>query len=97
LEENGIIVDAIRIRAFPFGEEVVQFIHSHSTVFVIEQNRDAQLRSMMIMELETNPAKLIPVLNYDGMPITADSIKNQILKHLNLENTQHHELSKTAL
>ena len=97
LEESEIMVDAIRIKAFPFGEEVHKFIQSHKTVFVIEQNRDAQLRSMIIMELETDPTKLIPILNYDGMPITADAIKNQILKHLNLENTQHHELSKTAL
>jgi 2-oxoglutarate ferredoxin oxidoreductase subunit alpha len=97
MEENGIILDAIRIKAFPFGEEVAKFIQNHPIVFVIEQNRDAQLRSMIIMELETNPAKLIPVLNFDGMPITADFIKNQITKHLNLENTQHHELSETAL
>jgi 2-oxoglutarate/2-oxoacid ferredoxin oxidoreductase subunit alpha len=97
LQEEGLIVDAIRIKAFPFGKEVVDFIDSHRLVFVIEQNRDAQMRSMIIMEMGTNPAKLLPVLNYDGMPITADAIKNQITQHLTLEKSQRHELSKTTL
>jgi 2-oxoglutarate ferredoxin oxidoreductase subunit alpha len=97
LAEEGIHVDAIRIKAFPFGQEVMDFIDSHRLVFIIEQNRDAQMRSMIIMELGTQPSKLIPVLNYDGMPITADVIKNQIKNFLTKETTQHHELSKTAL
>jgi 2-oxoglutarate ferredoxin oxidoreductase subunit alpha len=97
LAEERTFVDAIRIRAFPFGQEVVDFVESHRVIFVIEQNRDGQMRNMMIMELGTDPSKLIPVLNYDGMPITADSIKNQITNFLNKEKTQHHELSKTAL
>jgi len=97
LAEEGTFVDAIRIRAFPFGQEVVDFVESHRVIFVIEQNRDGQMRNMMIMEFGTDPSKLIPVLNYDGMPITADSIKNQITNFLNKEKTQHHELSKTAL
>lgn len=97
LQEEGLIVDAIRIKAFPFGKEVVDFIESHRLVFVIEQNRDAQMRSMIIMEMGINPAKLLPVLNYDGMPITADAIKNQITHHLTLEKSQRHELSKTTL
>jgi 2-oxoglutarate/2-oxoacid ferredoxin oxidoreductase subunit alpha len=97
LTEEGIHVDAIRIKAFPFGEEVVDFVHSHRLIFVIEQNRDGQMRSMMIMELGTDPSKLIPVLNYDGMPITADAIKNQITNFLTKEKTQRHELFKTTL
>ncbi|MFC0264210.1 2-oxoacid:acceptor oxidoreductase subunit alpha [Fontibacter flavus] len=97
LQEEGLIVDAIRIKAFPFGKEVVDFIESHRLVFVIEQNRDAQMRSMIIMEMGVNPAKLLPILNYDGMPITADAIKNQITHHLTLEKSQPHELSKTTL
>jgi len=51
-------------------------------VFVIEQNRDAQMRSLLINELEINPKKLIRVLNYDGMPITADKIVKEISKNL---------------
>jgi 2-oxoglutarate/2-oxoacid ferredoxin oxidoreductase subunit alpha len=97
LQLQGIEVDAIRIKAFPFGAEVLEFVNSHKLVFVIEQNRDAQMRSMMMIEMETNPAKLIPVLNYDGMPITADAIKNQITNYLQQSKNLDHELSKTTV
>ncbi|RIW18191.1 2-oxoacid:acceptor oxidoreductase subunit alpha [Algoriphagus lacus] len=97
LAEEGILVDAIRIKAFPFGEEVEQFVQAHRRVFVIEQNRDAQMRKMMIMELDCHPQKLVPVLNYDGMPITADAIKHQITTYLKQENSASHELSKTSV
>ena len=78
LAEEGIRLDAMRPRAFPFGTAFCDFVHSHDRIFVIEQNRDAQFRSLMSIELGTNPAKLIPVLNYDGMPVTADFIYRQI-------------------
>jgi 2-oxoglutarate ferredoxin oxidoreductase subunit alpha len=78
LKEEGIELDAMRIKAFPFTESVEEFIEKHEKVFVIEQNRDAQFRSLLINELETNPKKLIKVLNFDGMPITADAILKQI-------------------
>ncbi len=97
LAEDGIQVDAIRIKAFPFGKEVEDFVESHRVIFVIEQNRDAQMRKMMIMELDCPPKKLVPVLNYDGMPITADAIKQQIITYLNPENNPSHELSKAAV
>lgn len=71
LRENGIATDVMRIRSFPFGEEVRGFIESHARVFVIEQNRDAQLRSLLMIELEIDPAALTPVLDYGGMPLTA--------------------------
>lgn len=82
LEKQGVIVDAMRIRSFPFGEEVEQFIENHEKVFVIEQNRDAQMRSLLINELETYPKKLVSVLNYDGFPITANNIYQQILNKI---------------
>ncbi|GAB3523928.1 2-oxoacid:acceptor oxidoreductase subunit alpha [Emticicia fontis] len=82
LREQEVVMDAMRIKAFPFNEEVAQFIEDHEVVYVIEQNRDAQMRSLLINELEINPKKLIRVLNYDGMPITADKIVNEISKHL---------------
>jgi 2-oxoglutarate ferredoxin oxidoreductase subunit alpha len=82
LREQEVVMDAMRIRAFPFNEEVAQFIEDHEVVYVIEQNRDAQMRSLLINELEINPKKLIRVLNYDGMPITADKIVNEINKTL---------------
>jgi len=78
LEEDGITLDAMRARAFPFGKAFRDFVDAHDRVFVIEQNRDAQFRSLMMMELGTNASKLVSVLNYDGMPITADNIYRQI-------------------
>lgn len=80
LEAEGIWLDGMRILAFPFNQMVAAFIENHEKIFVIEQNRDAQFRSLLINELEVYPKKLIKVLNYDGMPITADTIKNQIIE-----------------
>jgi len=82
LKEQKIVVDAIRIKSFPFNKAVEEFVRGHKQVFVIEQNRDAQLRSLMLIEMGIDPNSLIPVLNYDGMPITADNILQQISKHL---------------
>ena len=78
LEADGIALDAMRPRAFPFGKAFREFVASHERIFVIEQNRDAQFRSLIMIELGTDAAKLVPVLNYDGMPITADNIYRQI-------------------
>lgn len=82
LKEEKIIVDAIRLKSFPFTKEVVDFVNSHDKVFVIEQNRDAQMRSLLMIEMDADPKKLVSVLNYDGMPITADNILNQIKSNL---------------
>ena len=82
LKEEGITLDAIRVRAFPFAAAFEEFISSHEKVFVIEQNRDAQFRSLMMIEFDADPAKLISVLNYDGTPITADTIFKQIVANL---------------
>jgi 2-oxoglutarate/2-oxoacid ferredoxin oxidoreductase subunit alpha len=79
---EGTTLDAMRPKAFPFGKEFVEFVESHEKVFVIEQNRDAQFKSLMMIELGTNPDKLISVLNYDGMPITADYIYKRIKGNL---------------
>lgn len=78
LAEDGINLDAMRVRAFPFGQSCRDFVDSHERIFVIEQNRDAQFRSLMMIELGVDASKLISVLNYDGMPITADNIYRQI-------------------
>lgn len=78
MKKDGKTMDAIRIKAFPFNKTVEDFIHTHDKVYVVEQNRDAQLRSLLMIELEINPAKLIKVLNYDGMPITAEDIMRQV-------------------
>jgi 2-oxoglutarate ferredoxin oxidoreductase subunit alpha len=78
LKAEGIDLDAMRPKAFPFGKAFVDFVDSHEKIFVIEQNRDAQFKSLMTIELGLNPEKLVSVLNYDGTPITADFIFNRI-------------------
>ncbi len=82
LKNEGITLDAMRPKAFPFGKEFADFVAAHKKVFVIEQNRDAQFKSLMMIELGVNADKLISVLNYDGMPITADNILKQIKRSL---------------
>ena len=82
LNEEGIRLDAMRPRSFPFGKAFCDFVEAHERIFVIEQNRDAQFRSLMMIELGVNASKLISVLNYDGTPITADNILNQIKTNL---------------
>jgi 2-oxoglutarate ferredoxin oxidoreductase subunit alpha len=88
LDQAGIALDAMRIKSAPFDQDVADFIERHDQVYVVEQNRDGQMRSILINELEINPKKLIPVLNYDGMPITAEAIRGQIMhRHSVLANS----------
>jgi 2-oxoglutarate/2-oxoacid ferredoxin oxidoreductase subunit alpha len=78
LESNGVQLDALRVRAFPFSEEVYDFIAEHEQVFVVEQNRDAQLRMLLVNEGMVDPSRLISVLHYDGTPITARYIIGEL-------------------
>jgi 2-oxoglutarate ferredoxin oxidoreductase subunit alpha len=78
LAARGIFLDTLRLRAFPFGNAVQEFFQDHDRVFVVEQNRDAQMRSMLISELDCDPAFLVPILHYDGTPITARFITGSI-------------------
>jgi 2-oxoglutarate ferredoxin oxidoreductase subunit alpha len=78
LDEDGIALDRLRIRAFPFHDDVLRFVAEHDRIFVIEQNRDAQLRTLLINECEIDPARLLRVLHYDGTPITARFIAGAI-------------------
>ena len=78
LEQEGMHLDIMRVRAFPFPDSVAEFIAAHDKVFIVEQNRDAQLRSLVINEFGIDPAKLIPVLHYEGAPITARFIGGAI-------------------
>ena len=84
LTAKGVSLDLLRLRAFPFGPEVEAFIDAHDTVFVVEQNRDGQMRSMLINELEINPKKLAKIVHYDGTPITARFIAGAIGQYLNI-------------
>ena len=88
LHALGVHVDLLRLRAFPFSAAVDKFIAAHEHLFVVEQNRDAQLRTLLMTEQEANPAKLEPVLHFDGTPITARFITDQIatrIKRFNVE------------
>ena len=78
LERDGVQLDALRVRAFPFQDEVYDFIADHEQVFVVEQNRDAQLRMLLVNEGTVDPSRLISVLHYDGTPITARFIIGEI-------------------
>jgi 2-oxoglutarate ferredoxin oxidoreductase subunit alpha len=71
LDEEGRQFDALRVRGFPFADEVFAFIAEYEQVFVVEQNRDGQLRTLLMNEGNVDPARLIAVLHYDGTPITA--------------------------
>ncbi len=82
MEATGIHLDTLRIRAFPFPDSVGEFIAAHEMVFVVEQNRDAQLRSLLVNEFGTDPAKLTPILHYDGTPITARFIAAAIAQRM---------------
>ena len=78
LGADGLHVDTLRVRGFPFGHEVTDFVAAHEQVFVVEQNRDAQLRTLLITECGIDPAQLVAVLHYDGTPITARFIHRDI-------------------
>ncbi len=82
LEAAHMHVDTLRIRAFPFADSIAEFIAAHEHVFVVEQNRDAQLRSLLVNEFGIDPALLTPVLHYDGTPITARFIAGAIGQHM---------------
>jgi 2-oxoglutarate ferredoxin oxidoreductase subunit alpha len=88
LEGQGRYVDALRVRGFPFCDEVYDFVAAHERVFVVEQNRDAQLRTLLVNEGEIDPAKLVPVLHFDGTPITARFIAREIGQILALGQTE---------
>jgi 2-oxoglutarate ferredoxin oxidoreductase subunit alpha len=82
LAEDGIKLDGLRLRAFPFNDNVDRFIQQHEQVFLIEQNRDAQMKSLLVNEIGIAPDRLVSILNYDGMPITARTIQQAIVDHV---------------
>src|ERR1700761_6486559 len=71
LEDQGLHLDTLRLRAFPFADMVTDFVNAHDQIFLVEQNRDAQMRMLLVNECGIDPARFISVLNYDGTPITA--------------------------
>jgi 2-oxoglutarate ferredoxin oxidoreductase subunit alpha len=96
LSQSGIFVNALRIRAFPFQDEIFDFVQSHSKVFVVEQNRDAQLKTLLVNDAGINPASLISVLHYDGTPITARFITEEIAQIVTALNVRPIKKDKAA-
>ena len=82
IEAGGQSVDRMRIRAFPFHSSVPSFLADHDFVFVVEQNRDAQMRSLIVNECNVDLVRLVPILHFDGTPITARFIAKTISEHL---------------
>jgi 2-oxoglutarate ferredoxin oxidoreductase subunit alpha len=86
LEAQGIHLDRMRVRAFPFADAVGEFIDAHEHVFVVEQNRDGQLRTLLINECSVAPQKLVSILHYDGNPLTARFLTREIAEKAALFN-----------
>jgi len=82
IEARGQSLNRLRVRAFPFHSSVTSFVADHDFVFVVEQNRDGQLRSLIVNECGIDPIRLVPILHYDGTPITARFIARAIGDHL---------------
>jgi 2-oxoglutarate ferredoxin oxidoreductase subunit alpha len=94
--QQGIHVDGLRLRAYPFPDSVKAFIESHEQVFVVEQNRDGQMQSLLVNEFELDPAHLVKVLHYDGTPITARFIMDAMLKRLGSTSQHNRQMAKES-
>jgi 2-oxoglutarate/2-oxoacid ferredoxin oxidoreductase subunit alpha len=81
LAAHGLLVDYMRIRGFPFGQDVDDFLNAHEQVFVIDQNRDAQLRSLLTLETSVPKEKLVSVTYFGGQPLSAHHVVDGVLKH----------------
>ena len=97
LKRRGIQCDYMRIKAFPFGEEVEQFLASHSKIFVVEQNRDAQLRSLLTLETAVEKSKLRSILYYAGLPLAANVIVDGVAAELGASGAGAIVLSRNDL
>jgi 2-oxoglutarate/2-oxoacid ferredoxin oxidoreductase subunit alpha len=93
LERMGVVLDYMRVRAFPFGDEVEKFLADHKTIFVVEQNRDAQLRSLLTLETAVEKSKLRSLLHYSGLSISSSFIIEGVLAEIAPGATVKRELS----
>jgi len=82
LAKQDVNLNYCRIKAFPFSDEVSEFIDQHDVVYVVEQNRDAQLRTLLINDIEADQTKLVPLLHYDGMPINSGFVVDGVLEEI---------------
>jgi 2-oxoglutarate ferredoxin oxidoreductase subunit alpha len=85
LAELGIHVNYLRIRAFPFTSEVHEFLEAHDTIYVVEQNRDAQMKALLMLEANDIADRLVPILHYNGMPIPSECVVTGVTRHQGLE------------
>jgi len=88
LKDHGLTIDTLRIKAFPFNNQITKFIEQHDNIFVIEQNRDGQMRTLLMNELTIDPVKLNAILNYDGLPIISKFIVESILSTLAMQQKE---------
>jgi 2-oxoglutarate ferredoxin oxidoreductase subunit alpha len=89
LAKKGVSIDTMRIRAFPFHDSVIDFINNHDLVYVIDQNRDAQLKSLLKIECNASEDKMHSILNYNGVLITAEQIETAVLDSMSeIENSE---------
>jgi len=82
LKERNVGLNYCRAKAYPFTDDVHDFVRKHDTIYVIEQNRDAQLRSLLILDTEEAPAKFVPMLHYNGLPINASFVVERVLEEM---------------
>jgi 2-oxoglutarate/2-oxoacid ferredoxin oxidoreductase subunit alpha len=87
LEARSLHLDAMRLRSFPFAGEVKAFVEAHETVFVVEQNRDAQVAKLMTCECAIDPRHLVPILHFDGTPVTERFISREIAARMEIHET----------
>ena len=90
LAEKGLPMDYMRVRGFPFGPDVKAFVSEHEKMFVVEQNRDAQLRTLLLLETEVEPSRLVSVKHYGGLPMSARYVTEGVMKHLAKRNGGSH-------
>jgi len=89
VDSQGIAADSMRVRGFPFDETVEEFLERHDVYFVIEQNRDAQLRSLLTLETRVAKEKLRSVLVYGGFPLSARHVIDGIMAQLEVKDAVH--------
>ena len=82
LKIENVGLNYCRVKAFPFTQSVVDFVDKHERVYVVEQNRDAQLRSLLMLDANSDDEKLISMLHYDGMPINASFVVDRVLEEM---------------
>jgi 2-oxoglutarate ferredoxin oxidoreductase subunit alpha len=91
LRTHDVRVDYMRVRSFPFGEDVERFLTTHKLLFVVEQNRDAQFRALLTLESSVEKSKLRSLLHYNGLPISSSFIVDGVLAEIRPRDLAHHK------